>query len=208
MHKAAAAFLFTSWAYSIFQFFRRLGPFGLLVLNVLDSSLLVLPFGNDLLLIALTTSSRGGPNWILYVVTCAVGSMLGVLADDLLTRKAGEKGLRRFVSRKQVKRLKSKIEKHAGWVIFTTTLLPPPFPFTPVIMTAAALQYSRQKLLLLVLGGRLLRFTLEAMLALYFGKKLLVYAKNSAALEYFVYALIAIALVGTTITIIKWVRKA
>jgi len=206
LHTSAALFLLASWAYWIFQFFRRLGAFGILLLSALDSSILILPFGNDLLLIALITASRSGAKWIFYVVMCAVGSMLGALFDDLLTRKAGEKGLRKFVDRKQIKRLKAKIEKHAGWAVFTVTLLPPPFPFTAVIMTAAALQYSRKRLLLLVLCGRLLRFTLLALLALYFGQKLLSYV-NSSVLEYFVYALIGIALVGTPLTIIKWVRK-
>ena len=198
----------TSWAYSIFRFFRRLGPFGLLALSALDSSFLVLPFGNDLLLIALITSTRSGPVWILYVVFAAVGSTLGALIDDLLTRRAGEKGLQKFVSRKQIKLLKEKIEKHAGWVVFTATLLPPPFPFTAAIMTAAALQCPRRKLLLLVLCGRLVRFTLVAMLAVHFGKKLLVYARNSAALEYLVYGLIVIALIGTTLTIIRWMKRS
>ena len=166
-----------------------------------------MPFGNDLLLVALITSSRSGPIWILYVVVAAMGSAVGSLIDDVLTRSAGEKGLRKFVSRKQIRQLKEKIEEHAGWVIFTTTLLPPPFPYTAVIMTAAALQYSRRKLLLLVLCGRLVRFTLVALLAVYFGKRLLVYARKSAALEYLLYALIVISIVATTITIIRWVKK-
>ena len=158
-------------------------------------------------LIALISSSRSGPVWILYVVVAAVGSTVGALIDDMLTRSAGEKGLRKFVSGNRIKKLKERIEEHAGWVVFTATLLPPPFPFTAVIMTAAALQYSRRKLLLLVLCGRLVRFTLAALLAVYFGRKILVYARNSAALEYLVYALIVISIVATTVTIIKWTRK-
>jgi membrane protein YqaA with SNARE-associated domain len=190
----------------LFRFFRRLGLLGILLLSALDSSVLVLPFGNDLLLIALLTSRKADAFWILYVVFAALGSVLGALVDDLLARKAGEKGLKKFVSAKQIKHLKARIEKHAGWVIFTSTLLPPPFPFTAVVMTAAALQCRRRKLLLVVLAGRLLRFTLVALLALYFGKQLLVYAR-SPVFEYAMYAMLAIAVVGTTLTIIKWVRR-
>ncbi|MCU1266422.1 MAG: hypothetical protein JWM21_2740 [Acidobacteria bacterium] len=180
----------------------------MLILGLLDSSFLILPFGNDLLLVALLTSIRPGPIWILYVVMSALGSVLGTLIDDMLTRKTGEKGLRKFVSPKQIRKLKSKIEKHAGRVVFVTTLLPPPFPFTAVIMTAAALQYSRRKMLLLVLGGRLIRFTLVALLALYFGKKLLVYARHSNAFEYLMYAMLAIAVVGAGWTIMKLIKKS
>lgn len=177
-----------------------------MALSALDSSILFLPFGNDLLLIALLTAKKPGLIWVVYVLVCAVGSVMGTLVDDLLTRKAGEKGLQRFVSSKQVKRLKARIEKHAGWVVFLATLLPPPFPYTPVIMTAAALQYSRRSLLLVAFFGRALRYSIVAVLALYFGKRLLVYAR-SPIFEYAVLALVAIAAVGTTLTLIKWLKK-
>jgi len=201
-----AVLLLSSWAYSIFDFFRRLGPFGLLLLSALDSSFLVLPLGNDLLLVALVSSSGG--SWIstAYVAMAAVGSMLGVLTVDVLMRTAGEKGLARFVSRKQIKKIKSRMDKQAGWAVFLAALIPPPFPFTAVIMTASSLQYSRKKLLWLVFAGRLLRFTLIAILAIYFGQRLLALAE-SRAVEYFVYALIAIAVVGSTLSIINWVKK-
>jgi len=201
-----ALLLLSSWAYSIFDFFRRLGPFGLSLLSALDSSFLVLPLGNDLLLVALVSSSSG--SWIstAYVAMAAVGSMLGVLTVDVLMRTAGEKGLARFVSRKQIKKIKSRMDKQAGWAVFLAALIPPPFPLTAVIMTASSLQYSRKKLLWLVFAGRLLRFTLIAIIAIYFGQRLLALAE-SRAVEYFVYALIAIAVVGSTLSIIKWVKK-
>jgi len=56
LHNLVALFFFTSWGHSIFQFFRRLGAFGLFFMAALDSSFLFLPFVNDLLLIALVSS--------------------------------------------------------------------------------------------------------------------------------------------------------
>jgi uncharacterized membrane protein YdjX (TVP38/TMEM64 family) len=173
---------------------------------MLDSSFLFLPFGNDLLLIALISSNRGGWRWILYVLMSALGSLIGVSIVDLLMRKAGEKGLEKFVRPKRVKRLRPKIEKHAGWIIFTSTLIPPPFPFTAVVMTASALQCSRRKLLLAVFCGRLVRFTIEALLAIYLGRKLLSYI-NSELLEYIVYGFIVIAVVGSFFSLRKWMRR-
>ncbi len=189
-----------SWAYSIFNFFRRLGPLGLFLLSALDSSFLFLPFGNDLLLIALVSSDRRGSLWILYVAMSAAGSMLGGLVIDLLMRKAGEEGLERFVKPKRIENLKVKIEKKAGWAVFFSTLIPPPFPFTPVVMTASALQMPRKKLLGAVFSGRIIRFGVEALLAIYFGKRLMSYM-NSDVLEYFVYGLIAIAVTGSIFSI-------
>jgi membrane protein YqaA with SNARE-associated domain len=87
----------------------RLGMPGLFLMSALDSSFLVLPFGNDLLLIALVSSNRESLIWIGYVLVSAVGSVLGVFVIDLLMRKAGEKGLERFVKPRQLVRLKKKL---------------------------------------------------------------------------------------------------
>lgn len=195
----------SSSAYAIVDFFRRLGAPGLFLLGALDSSFLVLPFGNDFLLIALVSSSRG-PVWIVYVVVSALGSLLGIFVIDSIMRKAGEKGLAKFVKPKRVAQMKKKLDKRVGWVIFTSTLLPPPFPFTPVIMTASALQTSRTKLYGGVFAGRLVRFTIEALLALYFGKHILRFL-NSPVVDYFVYTLIAIAVIGSVLSLLKWLSS-
>ncbi|HKP46090.1 MAG TPA: VTT domain-containing protein [Pyrinomonadaceae bacterium] len=197
--------LASSSAYAIVNFFKRLGGLGLFLLGALDSSFLVLPFGNDFLLIALVSSAKD-LSWILYVVLSALGSLVGVLVIDVIMRKAGQKGLERFVRPKRVKQLKKRLDKHVGLVIFTSTLLPPPFPFTPVIMTASALQAKRAKLFGCVFGGRLLRFTIEALLALYFGKQVLTFLK-SPVVDYVMYTLLAIAIVASALSLWKWVKK-
>jgi membrane protein YqaA with SNARE-associated domain len=201
---AGLLFLGSSGAFAIVNFFRRLGAPGLFFLGALDSSFLVLPFGNDFLLMALVSSSHG-PIWIVYVLVSALGSLLGVFVIDLIMRKAGEKGLEKFVKPKRAKQMEKKLNKSVGWVVFTSTLVPPPFPFTPVVMSASALQTSRTKLFGGVFAGRLVRFTIEAVLALYFGKQILSFLK-SPIVDYVVYALIGIALVGSILSLLKWLR--
>ena len=184
----------------------RLGLIGLFLMSALDSSFLVLPFGNDLLLIALVSSNREGWSWIAYVIASAIGSVVGVLIVDVIMRKAGEKGLERFVSKRRVEKVKAKLENKAGITIFIATLIPPPFPFTPAVMTASALQSPRGKLLLAVFLGRLLRFGIEAILALYFGRQMIAFL-NSDVVSYFVYALIGIAVVLSTLSLLKWLKR-
>ena len=123
-------FLASSWAYTIVSFFRHLGWIGLFLLGALDSSFLFLPFSNDFLLIALVSSNRG-PAWIFYVLVSALGSLAGVFVVDLLMRKTGEKGLERFVKPTRVKQMKKKLDKGVGWVVFTSTLLPPRKRYRP-----------------------------------------------------------------------------
>ena len=194
---------FSGW---ILRVFRRMGVFGLLLLSALDSSFLVLPFGNDLLLVALVSSNRNSMVWIAYVVVSAIGSVIGVFVVDLIMRKAGEKGLERFVSERKVEKLKAKLENKAGITIFIATLIPPPFPFTPAVMTASALQTPRGKLLSAVFFGRLLRFGAEAVLALYFGRQVIAFI-NSDVVSYIVYGMIAIGVVLSTLSVLKWVKR-
>lgn len=194
------------WGYSLFVFLRRLGGLGLFLLGVLDSSFLVMPFGNDLLLIAMVSSRHGHKAWIFYVIMASLGSVLGVLIIDLLMRKAGEEGLAKFVKPSQIEKIKSRMEKKAAWALITGALMPPPFPFTAVVLTAAALQYSRKKLLLAVLAGRVLRFTGEAMLALFYGRRLIGYMR-SEMVNYIVYFVVFIAVVASIFSIYKWVSS-
>ena len=183
--------------------FRSLGAFGLFLMGALDSSFLFLPFGNDLLLIAMISSNRSWVQWILYVIMSALGSVVGVFIVDLIMRKAGEEGLQKFVKADKIKRLKCKMEKGGGWAVFVATLMPPPFPFTAVVMSASALQCGRKIVLLAVFFGRLIRFTIEALLAIYFGRGILK-IMESDVIEYFVYAFILIAVIGSIFSIRKW----
>jgi uncharacterized membrane protein YdjX (TVP38/TMEM64 family) len=118
-------------------------------------------------------------------------------------RKTGEKGLERFVSKQKLDRLKDRMSTKAGITIFLATVLPPPFPFTPVVMTASALQVSRHKLFSIVFVGRLIRFTLEAIMALYFGRQVITYL-DSDYVVYAIYGLIAVAVVGSVISLLRW----
>jgi putative Ca2+/H+ antiporter (TMEM165/GDT1 family) len=66
------------------------------------------------------------------------------------------------------------------------------------------LQCSSKKILAAVFAGRLIRFTGEAMLALYFGRRILK-IMDSDVIDYFVYALIFIAVIGSIFSVRKWV---
>jgi len=197
--------IFSTWGRAVLAFFLRIGALGLFLLGVFDSSFLFLPFGNDLLLIALVSRGREPWRWVIYALAAALGSVVGVAIVDLVMRKAGEEGLEKFVGPKSLDRLKGKIEKSGVWAMFFAALLPPPFPFTAAIAAASALQVERRGMLTAVFVGRIVRFTAESLLALYFGRRLLHYLR-SEYVEYFVYGLIAVAVVGAFLTVRKLLR--
>jgi membrane protein YqaA with SNARE-associated domain len=204
--RTLALLIFSTLAREVFAFFRRMGALGLFLLGVFDSSFLILPFSNDFLLIALVSSERHPWQWVIYTIAAALGSVVGVTSVDLVMRKAGDEELEKFVSRKRLQKLKGQIEKRGVWGMFFAALLPPPFPFTAAIATASALQMARRHMLPAVFTGRLVRFTAESLLALYFGRRLLRYLR-SEYVEYVVYFLIGVAAVGTFLTVRKWLRS-
>ena len=158
------------------------------------------------MLIAIVSRNRSLLMCIASVLTSVAGSLVGVLIIDRLTRKTGEKGLQRFVSKQKLERLKEKLEHKAWLTLFFATVLPPPFPFTPVVMTASALQTPKRAVFSAVLVGRLVRFTVEAVLAVYFGRRVIAFL-NSPIVEYFVYGLIVIAVILSGLSLWKWLRK-
>jgi membrane protein YqaA with SNARE-associated domain len=182
-----------------------MGALGLFLLGVCDSSFLFLPFSNDFLLIALVSRGPNSWQWVSYTLAAALGSVVGVTLVDLVMRNAGKEGLEKFVGPKRLDKLKGKIESRGVWTVFLATLLPPPFPFTAAIAAASALQMARREMLTAVFAGRLVRYTGESLLALYFGRRLLRYLR-SEYVEYFAYGLIAVAAVGTFITVRKWLQ--
>ena len=193
----------STWIRAGIAFFRRMGALGLFLLGICDSSFLFLPFGNDLLLIAMVSRRMNSWHWVIYTLSAALGSVVGVRLVDLVMRKAGKEGLEKFVGPKRLESLQEKIESHSVWTVFLATLLPPPFPFTAAIAAASALQMTRREMLTAVLAGRLVRYTVESLLALYFGRRLLRYLRSDYV-EYFVYGMVAMAVIGTFLSVRKW----
>ena len=135
------------------------------------------------------------------------GSVLGCLVTDVISRRGGEVGLERNMSRRRMEYIKKKIDQRAGLAIGFAALMPPPFPFTPFIAGAAAFQYPRKKLLGVIAVARLLRFSIEGLLAIRFGRSILSLAK-SPAVENVVIALIVIAIGGSAFSIYRMIRRS
>jgi membrane protein DedA with SNARE-associated domain len=192
-------------AVHLFHFFARLGGFGLLTLGILDSSFLFMPLGNDLLIIALTVRKHDMLPY--YVVMAATGSVLGCLVVDLVCRKGGEQGLEKRLSPRRLQFIRRHVEEHAGWALAVASLMPPPFPFTPFVIGASALQYSRRKMLAVIAVTRTIRFTVAGLLAIFFGRRIIHWA-GLPAVRYAILLLVAVSITGSLLSLLKWFRKS
>ena len=54
-------------------------------------------------------------------------------------RKIGEHGLTRFVPARRLERVKRRVQKSGAIALALPGLIPPPFPYTPFILTSGAL---------------------------------------------------------------------
>ena len=195
------------FASHLFVVLIKLGGVGLLILGVLDSSYLVAPWGNDLLLVAITTRHPQVLYMTYLSVMSTAGSVLGCLLLDVTIRPLGEKGLEKFLPARRVKRVKEKVGKNAGRAVAVASLAPPPFPFTAFVMAAAALQYLRAKLLAIVAATRLARFLIVGALAIRFGRRILQWAKLPLV-QGFLIALIILCTVGSVISVYGWIKHS
>ncbi len=194
----------SSWARSLIEFFMGLGLFGPFLLEAFDSSFFYVPLANELLLFALIHGGGEASRWmwVVYALSGAAGTVAGVFLLDLVMRRVGAGGVERLVGRKRFGKLKGKVERNTGWVVFVASALPPPFPFRFTMMTASALQCDRARMFAAVFAGRFLRFAAEALLILYFGRRFLDFM-NSAAFNYVVYGLTLVAVAGSAVTVYR-----
>ena len=195
------------FAQTLGAFFWALGGPGLLLLGILDSSFLFAPLGNDLLVVAMTARARSVPPMLYYAFMSTAGSVIGCLLVDVVFRRAGEKGLERHLSKKRLDYVKSKVEKNAAWALVVASVAPPPFPFTPFVMAAAALQYSRRRMLVVTGVARMFRFTALGVLALLFGKRILNWAENPV-LQGFLIGVMVLCIVGSVISVWGWIKRS
>lgn len=173
------------------------GGFGLLALGIFDSSPLVVPLGNDVLVVAL--SARYHERMPYYALMATAGSLIGCFFTDWLSRKSEGK-LKKLATAKHLAKIRKLVETHAAWSLVIAALMPPPFPFTAVVAAAAAFRYPRAKSLTFVGIGRLLRFSIEGVLAIIYGRWIIRQAR-APWLGHFMIAIIAISIIATIFTI-------
>lgn len=168
------------------------------MLGILDSTIIFfLPLGIDAVVIFM---AAGNPSvaW-LYPVLAASGSVIGSALTYWGGRKLGEHGLTRFVPRARLASVRGHLRRHGAFTVAALALIPPPFPFTPFVLTAGALHFSRLRLFPLLGLARLARFGVEAALAVKYGEALTTWMESDA-FRIAIGAFVAVAIVGTIVS--------
>ena len=152
------------------------GPVMILV-GALDSSLLSLPEINDYLVIARCFTHPRAV--VFFPLFASTGSMLGCLLLYTILQRGGLAVLHRRFKLEHIQRVERAYARFGILALAIPALLPPPMPFKIFVATAGALQFPRRRFLITILVARSVRYYTEGILAVYYGRRVLVFLQDN-----------------------------
>jgi membrane protein YqaA with SNARE-associated domain len=189
--------------FSVLGYF--LSPLGIVLMGVLDASLVFfLPLGIDFVVIIM--AARKPEIFWLHALLATAGSLIGAAGTFWVGKKAGEKGLSRFVSERRLKRVRARVDRGA-FVVAGLAVIPPPFPFTPFVLASGALGMNPWSFFGALAASRALRFGIEAALAAHYGSGILRWMKTPT-FQMIVGVFIALAVIGTIVSAVVVYRSS
>ena len=166
----------------------------MVLIGALDSSLLSLPEINDYLVVGRCYKYPSAAFY--FPLFAALGSVLGCLLLYTIMRRGGQALLRKRFKPESIKRVERAYERFGVFAIAIPAILPPPLPFKIFVATAGTLEYPRWKFLLTVMIARSVRYYVEGILAVYYGRRVLLFMKdNGLVILSFVAAAAVIAII-------------
>jgi membrane protein YqaA with SNARE-associated domain len=179
-------------------------PAGVIVLAALDSTLFFsLPFGIDGAVILLAARMRAF--WWIVPLLATAGSVAGAALTFWMGIKIGEQGLERWVPEKRLVQVRATVRQRGAIALAVLDLIPPPFPFTPFVLAAGALDVKARTFFVTLTVCRIIRFGLEAALAMVYGDRIVSWF-DSDLFHDIVVGSIALALVLTLLSIVQVIR--
>jgi membrane protein YqaA with SNARE-associated domain len=149
----------------------------MILIGALDSSLLSLPEINDYLVVGRCFKH---PHAVFYFpLFAATGSVLGCALLYTIMRRGGQAVLRRRFSLESIKKVEKAYARFGFLAIAVPAILPPPLPFKIFVATAGTLEYPRWKFLLTVMVARSLRYYVEGILAVFYGRRVLLFFRDN-----------------------------
>ncbi len=108
-----------------------------------------------------------------YVLVAAFGNTAGNIIIYAIGHKGGEVFLEKRLGREKFEAMRARFEKREVLTLVFASIMPPPFPFKALVLSAAVFEVDFWRFLLGILLGRLLRFSILAVLVLLFGAEIL-----------------------------------
>ncbi len=159
------ALQFARFTHLLIVLLKPLGFWGAGAIALLDSSTLPVPM--DLFLATYIGNDR--PHAWVYVLMGALGSAAGGLLPFLLGRAGGEIFLLKRIDRVRYEQIRNRFERQEFLALMVPSMLPPPTPWKLFVFAAGVFEMRTVPYLLAVFLGRLVRFSVLAVLTLRYG---------------------------------------
>jgi membrane protein YqaA with SNARE-associated domain len=196
----------SSWCESVWKWVHRLGGPGLILLGIADNAPFVSAPAGSVDVFVIVLAAHRHQWWAYYALMATLGEVLGGYWAYRLAERGGKEPLEKRIGTIRAEKIYSQFEKRGFLTVFTGSILPPPFPFTPVLMTAGIMQYPSKKFLYVLTAGRSLRFFCVAYLGRTYGPRVIgFFSRHYAAVLYFLIAL-ALAAGIAALVYFKWYR--
>lgn len=142
----------------------------------LDSSFLPIPEGNDFLIVLFAIRNPYMSVW--FIVTSALGSLLGSLFIFSMGRQGGAALLRKRFSTESADRIQKWFDRYGIWAILLPCIMPPPMPFKLFVLSAGVLRFGYLRFSIATVCGRLVRYGIWAILAILFREQIQYFMKH------------------------------
>lgn len=191
-------------ASALWTWLERLGGLGLILLGFADNSVIPLPGSMDALTIILSAHQKAW--WPYYACMATIGGVIGGYATYALGAKGGETALEKKLSKKKAEQVRKIFDRFGFWSLFVPALLPPPVPFSPFLLVAGAMKYSKRNFFIAVGSARAIRYGLLAWLGSIYSHQIFQFFHHYYRPAF--WALLVLAILGGIAALIwVWRRK-
>ena len=188
----------TAWIAAL----RTLGGWGVLALAAIDSAAIPIPLDA---VMAGYVFSNPGRAW-LYALAGAVGSALGSLLPYYLGRAGGELFLLKRIDEAKLQRIRDRFERQEFLALAVPATLPPPTPFKLFVFSAGVFEMKVPWFLAAIVGGRLVRFGILAILTVIFGPQIVTEVRSLIRDHPSLAVLIGIAVLAAAYLVFRLMR--
>jgi membrane protein YqaA with SNARE-associated domain len=190
---------------SVWKWIHRLGAPGLILLGIADNTPFIsAPPGSEDVFVILLAAHR--PEWwAYYALMATLGEVIGGYVTYRLAERGGQETLERKIGKRRAERIYKSFAKLGVLTVLIGSVLPPPFPFTSVLMTAGVMQYPRRKFLSALTAGRAVRFFVEAYLSRHYSQQMIGFF--SRYYQPVLYTLVAVAVAAGIGALVYFIRR-
>jgi membrane protein YqaA with SNARE-associated domain len=183
--------------------FRQLGPLGLFLLAILDSSPLPTFAGPDILIAILAATRRH--SWYTYAAVTTAGSVIGAYLTYRVARTAGRAWIDKKFGSGKVPAPLHLFEKWGTGTLVASTAIPFPLPTGMLFAAAGVSNYRLDKFLVIVMVCRAARYSAIALVADFYGRSFIRVLRHPT--QYWAWLLVLTAAVAVLIAGGIWINR-